>query len=139
MAVNTQLVICLAAEVNAISVGADAVRVWGQGVGLPATTLSALELGIVEALNNIVVHAYRGGGLQPIELSARRTQDYVEVSISDRGQRLATPPTLSLPLDPLQEGGRGWFIMNACFDDIDYTYEFGKNRLTLRKYYPQGD
>lgn len=139
MAINTQLVIYLAAEVNAINVGADAVRVWGQSVGLPASTLSALELGIVEALNNIVAHAYRGESLQPIELSARHTQHYVEISISDRGQRMLTPPTLSLPSDPLQEGGRGWFIMNACFDDIDYAYESGKNRLMLRKYYPKGD
>lgn len=102
--------------------------------GIDESDTADLELALVEAANNVVEHGYGGEGAGDITLELRFVPDAAELILSDRGR--AAPPDLfstqrDMPFDAL--AGRGIGIIQACIDEIDYSSESGRNRLSLRK------
>lgn len=103
--------LCFAAEISPV----DAARI---------------ELGIVEALNNIILH---GGACEPVTVSWNRAPQSISIEIEDSGRPLLHwPPRSEFP-EPFEESGRGWPLIAACFDSIDYRVEACRNTLTLVK------
>lgn len=103
------------------------------GAGLDAEELGAVELVLVEALNNIVEHAYPAAG-GPVEVSVALTGDTVVLDILDWGCAL---PGGRLP-DPgppwpasLPEGGFGWHLIRCLTDALEHVRRDDRNRLRM--------
>ncbi|MGL4281493.1 MAG: ATP-binding protein [Albidovulum sp.] len=102
------------------------------------TAAGALELALAEVLNNIVLHAYGGGG-GGISLSIEVRGGTLHCRICDAGRAFpggALPPerpdedTASQPV--LREGGWGCEILRRLTEDLTYEHAGGENRLTFR-------
>lgn len=103
-----------------------------------------LELGVVEALSNVMQYAFQTPEAQEtasIRLLMADHGDYVEVVLSDNGEPIPAGALQNAPLfdsDPdasdlpsLPEGGFGLGIIAACADSVDYQSGPGGNHLTL--------
>ena len=102
-----------------------------------------LELCVVEALNNAIIHAYNKEAGNTVEVIFKIYPDRLVLDVLDtgkpmRGHLLKRNDISSLecvPDDPgsIPEGGRGLAIMKAIMDSVEYKTECGKNRLTMTK------
>lgn len=111
---------------------ATAVRDWCEAHGWTADVISQIELVVVEALTNVIVHAYDKLDGQPIELCWWRDNERMLIEIRDKGQPIVELPPGELP-DTEAESGRGWYIIRALVDTIVYRREFEQNILLLGK------
>lgn len=116
---------------------ADALRDWTAANGLTDVVGADLELAIVEAANNIVLHGTQGMKDQSIGLTIRRVADGVEVTLEDNGRSIpAGVLEAAIPLDLGAESGRGMGLIAACTDRVDYFARPEGNRLVLFKAVP---
>jgi len=93
-----------------------------------------LELAVVEAANNIVRHGLRGA--RDASFSAVIALGPAEISVEFEDRGPAIDPSLldnPLPDDPLAESGRGFAIIRACTDAVEYRRHEGVNWLRLVK------
>jgi serine/threonine-protein kinase RsbW len=93
-----------------------------------------LDLAVAEAANNIVLHGYGGDPDQSFQVAIRVNEEAVIVELSDSGRPVPAErlePSAPASLDA--ECGRGFGIIHACVDRLDYQTEGGVNRLTLVK------
>jgi serine/threonine-protein kinase RsbW len=93
-----------------------------------------LELAMVEAANNIVLHGYVGRDDTVIRMEVRRIPAAIEVTLTDTGAPIPAS-VLDLPgeVSVDSEHGRGIAIIRAFVDGMDYRSLDGVNRLLLRK------
>lgn len=96
--------------------------------------IDELELALVEALANVIEHAYDRAPDRPIHLGLRFFADRAELRIEDDGRAFPgfdEPP----PLPPESaDGGRGLFLMHALTDRVRHTRDAtGRNRVCLTK------
>lgn len=99
----------------------------------------ALELTLAEVLNNVVEHGYAGLPAGPIDLRIVRGEGGLLCRIEDDGApmpRLAVPdrpmPEMPDETGALPEGGWGWALIRDLADDLDYSRDNGRNRLSFR-------
>jgi serine/threonine-protein kinase RsbW len=96
-----------------------------------------LELMMVEALNNVIEHAYQGEDGHEVHIELLDKPQYTAVCIRDFG--LSAPNLMSgdnatFPdEDSLPEGGWGLPLIQALADSIDYCSSNENNLLTLTK------
>ncbi|QQN73354.1 ATP-binding protein [Croceicoccus sp. YJ47] len=119
---------------------------WAQGAcsdaGVADDIALELELALVEAATNIVVHAMPGDGnadaVGEITCTAHFTADAVRFTLNDDGAPApaGTFTTATTPADPLAETGRGMAILQLCIDELEYSRANGRNRLELRRRLP---
>jgi len=98
----------------------------------------ALKLAVDEAVNNVVVHGYRGLPPGDVALVFEADAERIAVTILDRGNAFppsnAPPPDLESDSARRKVGGLGWHLIRSVVDELDYvTGEGGENRLTLVK------
>lgn len=130
------------AELGNIASAAEALRAF-MSRHLPEDACNAIELGVVEALTNIVTHGYEGLEQGAVELSFEQSGDAAIVELVDAGRPI---PVAALDraglgnfdfdpadIDRLPEGGMGLSIIRAVFDAVRYESGEGINRLTLGK------
>jgi serine/threonine-protein kinase RsbW len=95
-----------------------------------------LQLGVEEAIANIILHGYRGVSGE-VEIEIYVTDEAAEVSISDKAppfNPLSVPvPDLGSELSERNAGGLGIYLMRQVVDEVRYEYVNGKNVLTLVK------
>lgn len=107
----------------------------GTALHVDEVAMIDLELALVEAANNIVLHGYAGGGDGTIGMTVRRTDDVLVIELRDSG--LPIPSSNLLLADPVlseAESGRGMAIMRACVDDLGYWQAGKTNVLRLAKH-----
>ena len=93
-----------------------------------------LDLAVAEAANNIVLHGYGGDAGQSFQVTIRVRKDSLVVELEDNGRPIPAEQLNSRGPAPLDaECGRGFGIIHACVDSLDYGSEGGTNRLTLVK------
>ena len=108
--------------------------------GVPAETLSRLDVCVTEAVANAIDHGGAGTGASPIHLrlEVQRNGNGGEaaVTISDAGNRYdplaATPRARPRTLAEAEPGGLGLTMLRRFADALDYSYREGKNHLTIR-------
>jgi serine/threonine-protein kinase RsbW len=115
-------------------------------VPLGAEALDELELGLVEAVNNVVEHGLGDGSGLPIMVAVELHEDRVALRITDRGKRIpadllegargAVFVTDPDDLDGLPESGMGLRLIMSCADAVSYSVEDGANHLLLEKLIP---
>ncbi len=123
----------------------------GVSVGAICKTLSGmkksvawqLELAVVEAVNNAVMHAHVDYGSEKnrIEVVVEIDKNAVTFAVYDWGSPrgfLSQPPDLHEfdPSDPMTvpECGRGLFIIHGIMDAVRLTRRDNRNILTMTKY-----
>ncbi|MGH7788474.1 MAG: ATP-binding protein [Candidatus Binatia bacterium] len=111
-----------------------AVRAVCSALPLDEETTGAVELCVVEAVNNAIEHAYGEAPGQPVEVEASLAADTLRLAVRDRGRSMPWPAPPAAAPDGLNEGGRGLFIMRELMDDVDYATVDGWNVLTLTKH-----
>jgi len=106
--------------------------------GCDRKTAGLIELGVVEALNNVVKHAYQDQPGHLVEVEIQMEHGRLIFSITDSGLGLREWKDPALDFDPqdrssLPEGGMGRFIINKVMDQVEYTPGKDRNTLTLTK------
>lgn len=90
-----------------------------------------LPTAVIEAINNIIQHAYRNAVGRPIVLQGIQDGTALTVVLRDRGEPMPLPlPRGDLP-DETAECGRGWRIIRSVFPEVRYRRIDGENVLTL--------
>ena len=101
-------------------------------LGLSNEERGTLEIVLAEALNNVVEHAARAGGIELRINGAGRT---LRCAVIDDGEPMTgTIAERAAPPDPfrLDEGGFGCFLIAALAEDVRYVSRAGRNRLSFR-------
>lgn len=105
----------------------------------PAAAGFSWELGLAEAMNNIVEHAYSGSGKGKIGLSLVFTDAQLTARFSDKGRAMPQggipapkDPDLDVAREDLPEGGFGWTMIHALASEVAYRRIDGVNHLTMR-------
>lgn len=101
----------------------------------------AIELGVAEALTNIVEHGYGGDTQETVLVRLLERPGGLEIEIRDRGRpippgRLEQADETTFLYDPtdlgsLPEGGMGLALIKAAFHEVSYRRKGGVNRLRL--------
>ena len=111
------------------------VRAACKAAGLDDLATMDLELAIVEAANNIVLHGYAGAKDAHYQAVIESREGHVEVTLSDRGRPIPLARLNGNPDMPCDgEGGRGIGLIKACVDQFEYASSGGVNRLILRRH-----
>lgn len=109
-----------------------------KAAGLGEIERYQIELCLVEAVTNCVVHAYGRRPGHPVEVDLELDAGAVRILVSDYGvplERFAPEPPQLDPQDreSLPEGGMGLFIMDSVMSACSYRAEHGRNTLELVK------
>ena len=103
--------------------------------GLNAALLDKVNLGLEEAITNIIKYGYDDDGEHSIEVLLSLAASELTIVVADDGHAfnpLAQPePAKDLRLEQREPGGLGIFFLRKLFDDVDYRRENEKNVLTL--------
>lgn len=99
------------------------------------------EVSVVEAVNNVIKHAYGNEAGHTVEVVVTVGTGAVTFEVCDTGRPLERlevrlPPVDSDDYESLPEGGRGLYIMHAFSDQVRYDRSGGRNVLTLVKLFP---
>lgn len=116
------------------------VNAFCRGLRLPEPTPHEMELCVVEAANNCIVHAYAhqtGGEIEVIiELAGER----LTFKVCDTGETMIPmlygvnrPEFDPGDISTLPENGMGLFIIHEIMDDVAYERSAGMNILTMSK------
>jgi len=110
---------------------------------VPVEARDAIELGIVEAMTNVVTHGYAGTQPAAMELRFEQSGDAAIVELLDSGtpippENLGRDSKAPFDFDPadiasLPEHGMGLSLIRLSFDAVDYQSADGVNRLTMAK------
>lgn len=126
-----------AATLGNVRVLADAVRGWIGANGLSEALAADLELAVVEAANNIVLHGTQGLQGQVMSVTIGHVPGGVEIVLEDRGRAIpAGVLGAAIPGGLEAESGRGMGLIAACTDRVDYSTTPEGNRLVLFKAVP---
>jgi serine/threonine-protein kinase RsbW len=100
----------------------------------------AVELCVVEAVNNAVEHAYDDQPGHAVEVDLDVDPATLRIAVRDRGRAMdwtaACARADAYAIDTLAEGGRGLFIMRSLMDHLSYRSADGWNVLTMVKELP---
>lgn len=91
-----------------------------------------IQLAVVEALNNVILHAYNKQEGKDIIVECYLNNNFVHIDIMDYGISMTSLPVAVLPSSEA-EGGRGWWIINACVDEYYYRVVECIERVRLCK------
>ena len=97
-----------------------------------------VQLAIVEAVNNIIKHAYGHAPGNMVEVGISLYPNRLVFELADRGKPLPelAQPTLDFDpdnLDSVPEGGMGMFIIHSVMDEVSCKTENGQNVQTFVK------
>jgi Anti-sigma regulatory factor (Ser/Thr protein kinase) len=120
-----------------VRVLSGALRGIGKELELSDDQLGQLELMMVEAVNNVIEHAYEMRGGNDVRVRVEYTPEVINLVISDSGRTM--PDTLhsearDMP-DPeaLPEGGWGMGLIHLLADSIRYIRDAKGNHLHVSK------
>ena len=95
-----------------------------------------VQRAVVEALNNVILHAYNNQTGNEIIVQWRQENRFLRIEIIDYGLSMSSLPVALLPAFDA-ESGRGWWIIHSCVDD--YYYKVVECIERERVYKPGGD
>ncbi|WP_224249646.1 ATP-binding protein [Hyalangium gracile] len=135
----TQLHLALTSEPDSVRKAAEALRALLSALGCGPEAMAEIELCAVEAMNNVIEHAYGSRPGQPFELKAWKDASGLVLELRDEGASLPAGALSrpSLPAvdpearDTLPEGGWGLYILRELMDEVAYEALPSGNRMRL--------
>ena len=122
------------AVVPAVAEAVGWVRARADEEQVPSERSLDVELAVEEALMNVCLHAYGGGGGE-LSVRAGRTGEGFVVEVEDAGPPFdptsAPMPDTSAPLEERPVGGLGVLLVRRVTDLVRWRREDGRNVLTL--------
>lgn len=120
-----------------VRVLSGALRGIGRELALSDDKLGQLELMMVEAVNNVIEHAYQLQAGNDIHVRVEYSPQEMHLIISDHGQTMpeelhSTACEMPNPED-LPEGGWGMGLIHALADSIRYIRDARGNHLHVSK------
>lgn len=128
----TQMTLSIPATAAAISGMAERVAQFGTTSGLDSQACFQVQVIVTEALNNIVCHGLEESTTTSIKIRCRTLPSALEITIYDSGRPLESVPGTAFP-NAQAEHGRGWPIIMAWADHVQYRALTSHNELTLSK------
>ena len=114
-----EVILKIASSVECVSPLGEAIQALSlSATGNPACAL-AVQQAVIEAVNNVVLHAYKNQAVNDIIVKWRQEYGRLQIDIIDYGLAMTALPPPDLP-DFEAEGGRGWWIIDACVDEYYY-------------------
>jgi anti-sigma regulatory factor (Ser/Thr protein kinase) len=108
---------------------------FAEGLALPDETLFRLDLGLTEALSNVVAYAYADAADHEIRIRLAADTGAVRLEVEDDGRPFdplqMERPRLPDSLEEAPVGGLGIHLIRSMLDECHYRREAGWNRLTL--------
>lgn len=109
-------------------------------LNLDGEELGTVELVLVEALNNVVEHAYpEEDPAGPISVSGMQSDKGLNFQIIDHGRPMpdeevpmGKQANIDVDMYDLPEGGFGWFLIRDLAKDVQYNRRDDRNILDLR-------
>ena len=98
--------------------------------GLPQREIEDLELAVGEACTNAV--KYGDPGDQTVQVVYRIWENSVEIEVCNKGKAF-TPPSCPKPIEELQAGGLGLFLIDHLVDKMSIDCQSGETRLRMVK------
>lgn len=97
-----------------------------------------VELAVVEALNNVIEHSYKGKWDQLIKVCFEILETGVVCKIRDYGEQWEWQPSIqspdmNVPLEDLPEGGFGLFLVQQTMDKVHLEKCDPGSQLVLEK------
>jgi serine/threonine-protein kinase RsbW len=133
----------LDSRVENVPLASSALRAVAGEVGFEQEECERLELCVVEALTNVIQHAYQGEAGHPVTLLVLVTEEELEMRVHDEGLPMPDgllerpEPEEATEVDQLAESGRGLFLMRRIADRIDYRHGPEGNTLVLTRRLPR--
>ncbi len=143
MSSERSITLRLDSRLENISLAGCAVRAVAGEVGFEREECERLELCVVEALTNVIQHAYQGEAGHPVTLFIRITGEELEMRVHDEGLPMhdglleRPEPDEVTAVEALVESGRGLFLMRRIADRIDYRHGPEGNTLVLVRHLPR--
>ena len=114
------------------------VRGIAEMLSIDATGVYQLELCVVEAVTNVIKHAYHFEAGHSVDVEIHIHRDRLTFKICDTGESMDESKIAHLQFDPLKmetlpEGGMGVFILKSLMDEVGYEVKNGRNILTMSK------
>lgn len=110
---------------------------------VPEEAKSEMEIGVVEAMTNIVKHGYGSSEHGVIEVSYSLSEGVITIELRDQGMPISGEALFGgddavfdfdpQDIDNLPESGMGISLMRNTFDQIDYASADGSNLLRMVK------
>ncbi len=117
-------------------------------VGFDESSCLQVQLGITEAVNNVIEHAYKFYPDRRVAIDIDTGPDFLDLHITDDGaplpvdyltKCLGEPSRFREPADAENsERGRGLWIIRQTMDSVTFDRNDEKNHLYLRKKLPAG-
>jgi serine/threonine-protein kinase RsbW len=111
-----------------------------KSAGFGELDIYAVELAVDEACANIIEHAYGGEGIGDIQCTCLVNTDKLTIILRDHGKPFdpesVPEPNLKAPIEELQPGGAGLFLMRKMMDEVEFNFDSEKGnvlRLVKRK------
>lgn len=98
-----------------------------------------IELCVIEGINNAVKHAYKNQSGNDIDIVLAVKTDRLVIEIYDTGMgmdfnKIKVPDFDSNNLDSVPESGMGIYIIKSIMNEVCYSREHAKNKLTMTRY-----
>jgi anti-sigma regulatory factor (Ser/Thr protein kinase) len=111
---------------------------------LDAAAIDGVELCVVEAASNAIVHAYAGAADAAVEVVVHLAPQQLTVAVRENGPGMdwaaARMRAAAYSADALAEGGRGLHLICTLMDTVAYERGTdGWNTLSMVKRLPCGD
>lgn len=142
MAATGSIRLAIDSELRDVWLVGVAVQAICLGAGMDQFEAESVQLAVVEAVNNVIIHAYNSLPAQPVEIEVTIHPDRLVFQIKDSGEPM--PPDSAsrqahdmspeiIDIYSLQEGGRGLLIIQNVMDETSRETIQGKNILTMTK------
>lgn len=111
----------------------------GEHLELDAELCFELEIAVVEAVNNAIIHACGDDPGQQLELEISCRPEAITITLSDRGRCVdqlpepVQPVTDETTVEDLPESGFGLYLIHQVMDSVEYCSRLGVNTLTMQK------
>lgn len=97
-----------------------------------------IELCVIEAVNNVIKHAYKNETGHDVTVFVKLCLDRITFRICDTGKAMDPKQPVEIEFDPadlknLPESGRGLFIIHEIMDEVAYKTIEDRNVLTMTK------